>query len=243
MFLALDTDILAYRSATSAETEIEWEPDIWTLYMDLNDAKKAFTSQLDNIKNELKVSKVVCCLTDKHNFRRDVHPEYKANRKGTRKPVGYTALLDWIRDNFETFQKPGLEADDCMGLLATMPQNKGKCIIVSDDKDMLSIPGQLYRPFQRKLITVSEQDADKQFYLQTLCGDATDNYKGLPGVGPKKAEAILGPRPLWGAVEQAFIKAGHTRDDAIQQARLARILRWSDWDNDKGEIKLWTPKQ
>ena len=57
----------------------------------------------------------------------------------------------------------------------------------------------------------------------------------------KKAEAILGSRPHWGAVEQAYIKAGMTRDDAIQQARLARILRWSDWHEEIQEIRLWTP--
>ena len=36
--------------------------------------------------------------------------------------------------------------------------------------------------------------------------------------------------------------AGFTKDDAIQQARLARILRWEDWDKDKGEVILWHPK-
>ena len=54
--------------------------------------------------------------------------------------------------------------------------------------------------------------------------------KGLPGIGPVKAKAILGPRPSWGAVEKAYIKAGFTRDDAIRQARLVRILRHCDWD-------------
>ena len=39
----------------------------------------------------------------------------------------------------------------------------------------------------------------------------------------------------------AYIKAGYTRDDALEQARLARILRWTDWDEKKGEPILWTP--
>ena len=65
--------------------------------------------------------------------------------------------------------------------------------------------------------------------------------KASPASVPKKAEVILGPRPHWGAVEQAFIKAGLTKDDALTQARLARILRWSDWDAEKGEPILWKP--
>ena len=92
-----------------------------------------------------------------------------------------------------------------------------------------------------EMLTITEADADKYFFTQVLTGDATDGYKGIPGIGPKKAEAILGARPHWGAVEQAYIKAGMTRDDAIQQARLARILRFSDYDSMKGEVILWTP--
>ena len=34
----------------------------------------------------------------------------------------------------------------------------------------------------------------------------------------KKAEALLGVRPDWGAVEKAYMAAGFTKDDAIQQA-------------------------
>ena len=128
-----------------------------------------------------------------------------------------------------------------MGILATSPKNKGKCIIVSDDKDMLTVEAEVYRPTQDQRLTLTQQEADKNFLMQTLTGDATDGYKGLQGVGPKKAEAILGSRPTWSSVEQAYIKAGFTREDAIQQARLARILRWSDWDEDKGEVILWTP--
>ena len=72
--------------------------------------------------------------------------------------------------------------------------------------------------------------------------DPVDGIKGIPGVGDKKAEVILGSRPSWGAVEQAYIKAGMTRDDAIQQARLVRILRWEDWLDKKQEVRLWLPK-
>ena len=130
-----------------------------------------------------------------------------------------------------------------MGILATKPENVGKCIIVSDDKDMKTIPSKLYRPTSDEKLTVSQQEADRNFLMQTLTGDATDSYFGIKGIGPKKAEAILGPRPHWGAVEQAYIKAGMTREDAITQARLARILRWEDWDEKKETVKLWTPKQ
>ena len=242
MFLALDTDILLFRAATAAEQEYDMGDDIWSLWTDLKEAKNLFETQITRITDTLGVKDYVCCLSDhKDNFRKVVDPSYKSNRKGTRKPVGYVALCDWVEENFKTFRKPHLEADDCLGILATMPVNQGKCIMVSDDKDLKTVPGRLYRPMSDEQMEISEADADKAFFTQVLTGDPVDGYKGVPGIGPKKAETILGTRPSWGAVEQAFIKAGMTRDDAIQQARLARILRWTDWHDEIQEIRLWTP--
>ena len=242
-FIALDTDILMYKATQAVEEEIEWEPDIWTLYMDLNRAKDHFIAQVDRIKARLNVDEVVYCVTDyEENFRKQLDKDYKSNRRGTRKPVGYKALLDWVREEMKGVIRPRCEADDSLGILATTPENIGNCIIVSDDKDLKTIPGQLYRPSNDELMTITQEDADYFFYTQTLTGDATDNIPGLKGVGPKTAEKLLGNRPHWGAVEQAFIKAGQTKEDAIHQARLVRILRHEDWDYEKGEPKLWMPK-
>ena len=242
MFLAIDSDILLYKAAAAAETEIDWGDDIWSLHTDLKDAKDAFAAQVDNITTALGITDYICCLSDhKGNFRKQVDPTYKSNRKGTRKPVGYVALCSWVEQTYKTFRKPMLEADDCLGILATMPVNKGKCVMVSDDKDLLGIPGRLFRPMSQQHIDTDEASADAFFLTQVLCGDPVDGYKGCPQVGPKTAEKILGSRPHWGAVEQAYIKAGLTREDAITQARLARILRWSDWDEVTGEPKLWQP--
>lgn len=239
-FLALDTDIFLYRTTSAAEKEVEWDPDCWTLWTDLADAKEAFHEQVQSIGKKLGVDNIVCALSDSEaNFRKQVEPTYKSNRKKTRKPLGYAAMKTWVRTNYNTIMKPGLEGDDCLGILATRPGNN--CIVVSDDKDMMGVPGQLFRPSSDELLEISVEDADRFFLTQVLTGDVTDGYKGLPGVGPKKAEAILGPRPDWGAVEQAYIKAGHTKEDALTQARLARILRWSDWDVEKGEPIPWTP--
>ena len=243
MHLLVDTDILLYKAATSAETEIDWGQEIWSLFTDLNDAKKSFVYQLDKIKEALKSDTATFCMTDhKGNFRKQIDPSYKSNRKGQRKPVGYVALCEWVRDTYDTITKPMLEADDCLGILATKPENIGKCIIVSDDKDLKTISGRLYRPMTDEHLTITEQEADRNFLMQCLTGDAVDGIPGLRGYGPKTAEKTLGSRPEWSLVERAYIKAGHTREHAIQQARLVRILRWSDWDADKGEVKLWEPR-
>ena len=240
MFLAVDADILLYRSTSSAEVEIEWDPECWTLLSDLKDAKEAFQHQIETIGKKLHVDNVVCALSDHQaNYRKTIDPSYKSNRRGSRKPVGYAAMKDWVRHTYNTIMKPGLEGDDCLGILATRPGNN--CIVVSDDKDLRGIPGQLFVPSKDELLEISVDDADRFFLTQVLTGDPSDGYKGCPQIGPKKAEAILGPKPHWGAIEQAYMKAGLTKADALQQARLARILRWSDWDADKGEPILWKP--
>ena len=240
MLLLLDTDIFAYQATTSAETEIDMGGDIWSLTMDMQQAKDTFEASVDRIKERLDTNDVLCCMSDHAgNFRKQVWPDYKSNRRKSRKPVGYVAFCDWVRETYSTASRPMLEADDVMGIIASKPGNEGKVTIVSDDKDMKTIPGRLYRPMSDELLEVTDEEADRYFLTQVLTGDTADGYKGVPGIGPKKAEAILGPRPHWGAIEKAYIDAGLTKDDAIQQARLARILRWSDWH--EGEPKLWTP--
>ena len=41
-------------------------------------------------------------------------PEYKGNRRKTRKPITYKPLRDWCHDVYETFQRPTLEGDDVL---------------------------------------------------------------------------------------------------------------------------------
>lgn len=229
--ILVDADMYLFKSVAATEREIDWGDDIWSLYTDLKLAKELFFDQLDTFKEELNDDDVILCISSKENFRREVDGSYKAARKKTRKPVGYAALLDWAQHTFRCFMKSGLEADDCMGILATKPENVGKSIIVSDDKDMMSIPAKLYRPRSNERLDISDKEADRFFYTQCLIGDPTDGYAGLKGCGPKTAAKILGSRPDWSLVERAYTSAGFTREDALTQARLARILRWEDWDD------------
>jgi DNA polymerase-1 len=130
-----------------------------------------------------------------------------------------------------------------MGILATKPENIGKAVIVSDDKDMKTIPAKIYRPMSDERLDMSQAEADRNFYIQCLTGDVTDGYSGLKGYGVKTAEKLLGSRPDWSLVEKAYLKAGLTREDALTQARLARILRWEDWDYDNKKPILYGSKE
>ena len=241
--LIVDADLYLYRCTAATEEETDWGDDVWSLTTDLKIAKDLFSTQMAEFKARLDDDDIILCLSSTTNFRKTIEPTYKWQRKKTRKPLGYVAMLDWVQHHYRTFQRSGLEADDCMGILSTKPDNIGKGVIVSDDKDMKTIPGKLYRPGSSELLEVTLADADEAFFTQCLVGDPTDGYPGLKGYGPRTAAKTLGSQPTWQKVEQAYAKAGLTRKDALHQARLARILRWSDWDNENSKPILYQGEQ
>lgn len=240
--LLVDADLTCYQATASAESEVQWDIDTWTVDTDLDHAKDRFDFHISEYKKQTGVSEIKLCFSGSNIFRKDIYPEYKGNRK-SRKPVGYSAMKKWCMDTYPSFMKDTLEADDAMGILAT--KFAGKTISVSMDKDMLQIPGKFFRLSPNgpnEMMDITEESGNYWFLMQALTGDATDGYPGLPGTGPKKAEELLKKHgAVWKTVEDAYIKAGLTAEDALVQGRLARILRDTDWDFDKEEVKLWKP--
>ena len=164
------------------------------------------------------------------------------------KPLAYVQTVQKITSEFETRQVEGLEADDLIGIMGTRPQYEG-AVMVSLDKDFRTIPGIHFNPSkERKPVAVTLPQADRAWMYQTLIGDSTDNYKGCPGIGPKKADAFLrhpsvnAPLEfLWSFVVNAFRSKGLTERDALVQARVARILRDEDYNKTTKEVRLWHP--
>ena len=73
---------------------------------------------------------------------------------------------------------------------------------------------------------------------QTLVGDLTDGFGGCPTIGGVKASRVLAVCPkdlpeMWDAVVAEYKRQKLDEEYALTQARLARILRASDWDNKK----------
>jgi len=131
-------------------------------------------------------------------------------------------------------------------MAATAPEANGS-IIVSVDKDFKSIPCRLYNPDKPEegIVEVTKDEADRYHLYQTLVGDASDNYKGCPSVGPVKALKILDScdsyEECWVKILDSFDKAGLSSKHALVQARLARILRDGDYDFESKKVKFWKP--
>jgi DNA polymerase-1 len=240
--LLIDADVTCYVAASGAEVEIEWDPETWSLYGDLEKAKESFKRQLEQYQTETGIDDFKLCYSGSENFRKTLSATYKGGRG--RKPVGYAALKEWSLETYPSFIKPSLEADDCLGILATKLKDQ---VIVTIDKDLLTIPGRMYRVTPNggkggEWHTTDLAQADYRFLLQALMGDAVDGYTGIPGVGLKKAEDLLKKHgAVWKTVEDAYLKAGLTKEDALLNARMARILRAEDWDFKNQQVKLWNP--
>lgn len=230
--LLIDGDMLVYQTTVGHEFEVRWDDDLHTLHCRLEDCIETFEKTYDDLLAKFEPTHAVLTFSCTGNFRKQVDPTYKSHRKGTRKPLAYKSLKEHIEQEYICKTMKDLEADDVMGIYATSGVYKDP-IIVSDDKDMFTIPTRVYR--LGELHDISQEQADRYFYMQTLTGDTADGYKGCPGIGPKRAEQILGG---WPDIVMAFEKAGLTEQDAIRQARLARILRSEDY---QGGVILWDP--
>jgi DNA polymerase-1 len=236
--LLIDGDIVVYQYSSTVEHEIDWGDDVWSLWADAKEAQQLILQYLDILVEETAADDFIFCFSDKDNFRKDIDSTYKSNRKGKRKPVCYKALKEWIQDQYKTETWNRLEADDVMGIMATADMLAGEKVIVSEDKDMKTIPGLLWR--SGEMLNISQEQADYNHLYQTLVGDATDGYPGLRGVGDKRATELL-KTPTWETVIKAFEKAGQTEEDALVQARLARILRASDYNFEFDQPIIWSP--
>jgi DNA polymerase-1 len=151
-------------------------------------------------------------------------------------------LIEHARQVWECRSEDSLEADDVMGIMAT--RSPRSHVIASTDKDLKQVPGVHYNWRTDCMERVTTPDADYWFYFQVLTGDSTDGYSGCPGVGPRRAKAVLegaGEDP-WASVVAAFESKGLSEEDALAQARVARILRCDDYDLKHRRPILWRPR-
>lgn len=238
-----DGDILAYRAASAAEKETNWGNGVWTLHSSEDDIRNILDAMVGALLVGNRIKHVEFALTSAHNFRTLVDPTYKGHRKKVRKPL----LLNFAREYLTTLARcyivPGLEGDDVIGLLASNPELN--YIVWSPDKDLRTIPGTHLDNVTRKLVTVTEEEANYKWMTQTLTGDTSDGYPGCKGSGPKDAEKVLAKAKsgslddLWEVVVERYVKAGLFEDDALVQARLSRILRQGDYNFSTNRVNLW----
>lgn len=253
----IDGDVVVYKvaEAVADSYEIAASEDDDFIYRNIGWANKesaidTLEKMIDKICKDCKADNVCIALSDmKSNFRKVINPNYKGNRK-TIKPILYEFLRNYMNETgYKVYERPNLEADDVIGILATSEKIiKGDKVIWSLDKDFKTIPCKFHRAkigSKDESIIISKEEADWWFMYQTLIGDKVDGYDGCKGIGDKTARKILGEigeNPIyvmWQSVIDAYKSKGYTEEDALRNARMARILRAEDYDFKKKEVKLW----
>jgi len=178
MLALIDSDSFAYAAAHLAEGTSE------------QNARQVLNDLIQGTLIDLNTEEYMLFCTGDTNFRKEIYPEYKANRKDAVKPEHLAACKQHLRTEWKAYESINCEADDLVGIEAMRDPTR-ETIIVSVDKDLNTIPGWHYNPKKKERYLVSPRDALRFFYYQLLVGDSADNIKGAKGIGPKKAERIL----------------------------------------------------
>lgn len=251
--MLVDGDICMFHVVTTTIEERR-HGDEYSYHLNMNDCMQMFEERITGLALWMGADKTVVAFTGRQNFRKQIVPSYKADRT-QRKPLGYRDAVEnaMQHEGWEALRSPALEADDLLGMYATNPALKKTHtpVIVSDDKDMLTIPSYHLRFKKSKdetkhgIFQVDRREADTNFLIQTLTGDAGDGYFGIEGYGPVKAIKTLAGsstvKGMWKKIVEAYEADGKDEAYALAQARCARILRHGECNLKTGKLKLWTP--
>lgn len=157
-----------------------------------------FKSILDALKRQFFSNDVRVAIGDRNNFRLEMYPEYKDNRRKQNKKNSSNRgeFVERIKKKamamgYATFCR-GIEADDQLRMWAEELRAQGSDYVVCTiDKDLKCIPGKFWDMKNQTLEEIPDEYAMQFYYQQLLSGDATDNIPGIPGVGPVTAERLV----------------------------------------------------
>ncbi len=173
-------------------------------------------------------------------FRKEMFPEYKANRSAP--PEDLVPQFGLIREATRAFNLPcveleGYEADDLIATYARQAEAAGaETTIISSDKDLMQLVTDrvsMYDTMKDRQIRAPEVvekfgvPPEMMIDLQSMTGDSTDNIPGIPGIGPKTAAQLLETYgDLDTLLERASeIKQNKRRENIIANADMARLSR------------------
>lgn len=247
----------------------------------LYDLVRACEPHLSNTAayNKVKNLEPMLFFTGRDNFRCGLYYNYKNNRKkvptipleiygeqideDTIKTLDGTLIINkeqrihrirkLLSERYLTNEYNGLEADDLISMCASMSEGGAK-LIVSPDKDLLTIEGVLFNNHSSPgVLTYTDGvTAQRNFFTQCLTGDSVDCYPGIPGAtgediyklieeyGPNSTTGVLSEEELADRLREIYsIVIGPTAGIGLADANMqcAYLLRESDLD--KGFVRVF----
>ncbi len=196
-----------------------------------------FLNIMFRILEEEKPEYLTVAFDVKHpTFRHEMYKEYKGTRKGM--PEELREQVPLLKDvlhamHIVTVECPGLEADDILGTLAKQAEADGMEVsVISGDRDLLQLATehiQIRIPKTKRGYTEIENYYAKDVLeayqvtpehiidLKGLMGDTADNIPGVPGVGEKTAQKILG---MFSSMEELY-----EHIEEVNPKRIRELLR------------------
>ena len=168
-----------------------------------------FFSMLLKLLSDLKPEYLIVCFDrPKPTFRKQMYVGYQAKRpKMSDDLVPQIDLLHETLDKAKIahFEIDGYEADDLIGTISAQSGKKDlETIIVTGDRDLLQLVNNKVKVLApilgiTKMVLYDEEKVKEKYGLnpsqfvdyKALVGDASDNYPGVSGIGPKTASELL----------------------------------------------------
>jgi len=164
-----------------------------------------FFRSFRSLVERMSVDKVIVALEGYPEFRHELYPEYKANRKADPADLkkaeeyrDFSRQKDIIIDllcklPIEVLKHPKYEGDDLIGKLVTSIYKDDDCIVITADSDFNQLFNQtnnvrIYNPIKKSWVKAPEYN---YVMYKAMVGDTADNIKGIHRVGHKTAEKVL----------------------------------------------------
>ena len=200
--ILIDGNFFTYRLLTSMPAfDLQYKSERQGSFLIYN-----FLNSLQSILKQFTFNNLIICWDSKINKRKEIYPDYKANRKvrteeqKERRKHLY-GLMNYLKEELKTLgqwanvEKEGYEGDDLIAYFVL--ENNRKCLIASSDNDLYQLLLKdkvfIYLIKDKKVFT--EQDFEDEYkitvenwpLIKSIIGDKTDNIKGIYGIGIKTA--------------------------------------------------------
>ncbi len=175
-------------------------------------------------------------------FRHTMYVGYQTNREKNRQVSediwGQVEKLKVVfqKIGISVFQLAGFEADDVIGTISTQCSEKStQVIIITGDRDLMQLVNDhvnLYMSFKgiSDMIIVDRDRVRVRLGIwpeqvvdyKALVGDSSDNYPGIPGIGPVTAKKLI---EQYGSFENVAKKSGNRKViDGYESGELSKRL-------------------
>ena len=181
-------------------------------HQNILDFKYDYIRTIESLAKSYKAGTIIVCADGGSNYRKEIYPEYKANRKERYAEqteqeakefemfmAEFQDTLTLIKQKYPVFHFRGVEADDIAAYI-TLNFDFDDCWLVSSDKDwdlLINDKVSRFSTVTRKETTIHNWDEHYDFEIEDyitfkcLTGDKGDNVPGVPGVGPKRAVQLM----------------------------------------------------